>query len=394
MTWEWIFLASAVPLWLLGTVYAGWLETRFPSRVESKGGQIEVLEILRGIAAFVVFCAHVTAYFRVLAPGSRASSYLGDLGVIIFFMLTGYLFWGQILSGRLALDSFLQKRIRRLVPLGVAVIGTVTLLDWVQSGFVWPTLKQLQDGARNFGFGFVPVQDVFTPEMYLRINTIWSLRWEWLFYLCLPLFAVKRNHWAMTGLAAMMFVLFFNVRDLWTSVETEGCFIIAFYLGALGCQLGPNGPLYSRLSQRSRVMLAATLFLAFVSGTILRYFVEGAPEARVRHLVFVLIASLLFFTFPLVADVKRLTSSWLGKAAMHMGRISYSVYLWQLVIIYYVIHRSLSGVDINTAGWFYGSIVFLTFAVVTVSHFSFRHIEVPFIQGRSWLDKRRPAGAS
>ncbi len=73
MTWEWIFLVSSIPLWLLGTVFAGWPESRFPSAIEQKPGQVESLEILRGVAAFVVFCAHVTAYFRGLAPGSRAS---------------------------------------------------------------------------------------------------------------------------------------------------------------------------------------------------------------------------------------------------------------------------------------------------------------------------------
>ena len=47
MKWEWIFLASAVPLWLLATLYAGWLEKRFPTTVDSKGNHIEILEILQ-----------------------------------------------------------------------------------------------------------------------------------------------------------------------------------------------------------------------------------------------------------------------------------------------------------------------------------------------------------
>ena len=131
MKWEWIFLASSVPLWVLAVVFGGLLEKRFPTAVDSKGNQIEILESLRGLAAFVVFCAHVTMYFGALAPGSRASSYMGDLGVIIFFMLTGFLFWGQLLSGRFSLETFFPKRIRRLVPLCVFVVGTVTLVDWI-----------------------------------------------------------------------------------------------------------------------------------------------------------------------------------------------------------------------------------------------------------------------
>lgn len=382
MKWEWIFLASSIPLWVLGTIYAGFLEKRFPATVESKGGQIESLEILRGLAAFVVFLAHVTMYFGGLAPGSRASSYFGDLGVIIFFMLTGFLFWGQIINGRLNLDTFFQKRVRRLVPLGLFVVGTVTLIDWIQAGFVFPTLGQLQAGARNFGFGFVPVHDVFTGDMYLRINTIWSLRWEWVFYLCLPLFAVRRTWAAMTLGTLAITVLFYNVRDLWTGVETEACFVIAFYLGALGNLIAPQGALAQRMPRQARLGLAALMVVGFVGASLAKYFVEGAPEARVRHVTFVLIASMLFFVFPLIADLKQLSTNWFGRAAMQMGRISYSLYLWQLAVIYYVIRGGLKGVDVQSGGGFAAVVVALTFLVVTVSHFSYRHLELPFMRAK------------
>ena len=382
MIWEWIFLASSIPLVVLGTVYAGWLEKRFPSATETRGDQVEVLEVLRGFAAFVVFLAHVTMWFGGLAPGSRASSYFGDLGVIIFFMLTGFLFWGQILSGRLNLETFFQKRIRRLVPLCLFMVATVTLIDWVQGGFPGPSMAQLEGAARNFGFGFVAVNDVFTGEMYQRINTTWSLKWEWLFYLCLPLFAVKRTYSAMTLGALAIIVVFYNVRDLGTGVETEACFVIAFVLGAWGNLLTPNGAVAKRMSVVARRALAVLLLVGFVAASLLRYFTEGAPEARVRHLVFVLIAAQLFFVFPLVSDLKRLTSGWYGKAAIHLGRISYSLYLWQLAVIYYVVRGVLKDVNLHTGPWFATVVVVSTFLVVTISHFSYRHVELRFMRSR------------
>lgn len=382
MKWEWIFLATALPLWVLGTVFAGLLERWFPSHTETKGGQIESLEILRGFAAYVVFLAHVTMYFGGLAPGSRASSYFGDLGVIIFFMLTGFLFWGQIVSGRLNLDTFFPKRVRRLVPLAVVVVATVTLINWGEGGFPRPTFRQLEAAARNFGFGFVPVQDVFTPDMYLRINTIWSLRWEWLFYLCLPLFAVKRTWWAMTLGTLALIVLFFDVRALWTNVETEACFVIAFWLGAVGNLLAPGGWLAQRLSRSLRLELAALLFAGFVAASGWKYFVEGAAEARVRHLTFVAIASMLFFVFPLLADVKWVGETWFGRAAMQLGRISYSLYLWQLAVIYYVIRGGLKNVDLMSGAGYFGVVSLLTLVVVAVSHFSYRHVELRFMKTR------------
>lgn len=383
MTWERIFLATSVPLWVLGTLWSGLLERKFPTTPDVKGGQIEILEVLRGIAAFVVFCAHVTMYYSGLAPGSRASSYMGDLGVIIFFMLTGFLFWGQVIGGRFSLDSFFSKRVRRLVPACVFVVGIVTLIDWIGAGFVVPSLHQLKAGVRNFGFGFAPVQDVFGPDMYLRINTIWSLRWEWTFYFVLPLFAVRRTYAAMTLGMFGLVVLFYDVKDLWTGVETEACFVIAFWLGANGNLLSPTGYLQKRLTPAGRMSLAVLLFGSFVGLSLWFYFREGAAEARVRHVTFVLIASQLFFVFPMLAGVKQLTGSWFVKSAMHLGRISYSLYLWQLSVIYYVIRGVLKAYDLNSPIGFFGVAAVLTIVVVTVSHFSYRHVELPFMQGRS-----------
>lgn len=389
MKWEWIFLASSVPLWFLAVVFGGLLEKRFPTVVETKGNQIEVLEILRGLAAFVVFCAHVTMWFGGLAPGSRASSYMGDLGVIIFFMLTGFLFWGQIVNGRFKLEKFFSKRIRRLVPLCLFMVGVVTLADWVGAGFPWPTLGNLQAAFRNFGFGFTAVQDVFSPEMYQRINTTWSLRWEWLFYFSLPLFAIVPRYAMMTAWTWMIFALFYNVKDLWLVQETEGCFVLAFYLGALGNLVAPGGWLYLRSGKTLRIAAALLLGVSFVGLSLFAYFTVGAPEARVRHSTFVLIACQLFLAFPLLSDVRVLTSGWFGRAAMHLGRISYSLYLWQLAVIYYVIRGVLKDTNLQTPLGFFGVATVLTLILVAVSHFSFRHIELPFIEGRSLFDRKR-----
>lgn len=382
MKWEWIFLAASIPLWGLAAAWSGLLETKFPSHTESKGGQIEALEVLRGFAAFAVFEAHVTMYFGALAPGSRASSYFGNLGVIIFFMLTGFLFWGQVLKNRLALETFIAKRIRRLVPLCVFVVTSVLLTDWLVARCPMPTLGNLQAAAHNYSFGFRAVEDVFRPDIYLRLNTVWSLKWEWLFYLCLPLFAIKRTYLAMSLGAAALVAGLYDVKDLIAGNETEACFVIAFFLGAIGNLVAPGTPAIARLRPAVRRAAGAILLIAFVALSIARYFQEGSVEARVRHLSFVAIASLLFYVFVLfAAEGDRLSSSWLGRAAMQLGRVSYSLYLWQLAVIYYVIPFALRDQPFfATAGGYFGITAALIVLTVTVSHFSYRDIELRFMK--------------
>ncbi|MCP5996021.1 hypothetical protein NL385_28185, partial [Klebsiella pneumoniae] len=78
----------------------------------------------------------------------------GEIGVMLFFMLTGHLFWGQIKAGKFKADTFFLKRAYRLVPAMFVMITVVMLLDWLFSGFMIPNKDQFIALFRNYGFGF------------------------------------------------------------------------------------------------------------------------------------------------------------------------------------------------------------------------------------------------
>lgn len=78
------------------TVFFGCLYVSFLSkRVGVKSTQsIEFsnsLEVLRGIAAFLVFGAHSTMHFGY-ANKQVITAAMGEMGVMLFFMLTGHFF--------------------------------------------------------------------------------------------------------------------------------------------------------------------------------------------------------------------------------------------------------------------------------------------------------------
>ena len=72
-----------------------------PSSVPSR---IHTLDGLRGFLALAVLFHHGAIYHGYLKTGifalppSRFYTDLGEAGVAMFFMITGYLFWGQILD--------------------------------------------------------------------------------------------------------------------------------------------------------------------------------------------------------------------------------------------------------------------------------------------------------
>lgn len=374
------FFLSVIPGWLLASWWASRLQRWWPTGEPERAHNLGSLESLRGLAAYLVLCAHVTMYFGALAKEFTASSFTGGFGVEIFFMLTGYLFWSQIADGRFKVDRFAERRVRRLVPLCLFVVAVVMAVDWVRSGFVLPSWAQLEALVRNFAFGFGGVHDVFAPETVLRINTIWSLKWEWLFYFALPYLALTRSFWVVAVASALLAVVFFDVRPLFHGGESEAAFILAFLAGASG---HPIAKWVSRQAKAEAIKSVLTVLALCVFAALFAWWFLGeAPvEPKIRKASFVFLGWSFFL--PFVLSPKWL--AWLCEKvkAEPLGKISYSLYLWQLVVTFFVVRGLEKVTALQSLPMYVAVLVGLTLVLVAISHASYRAIELRFMHPAS-----------
>ncbi len=141
------------------------------------------LDGLRAIAVFLVLCTHLLpsqAWVRRIGPGG--------LGVVLFFVLSGFLITGILLrlrdavaDGRVpirrALGRFYIRRALRILPLYYAVLGVAALFDVPPVRATWPWhafyVSNLYFALRGSWNGVV------TP--------LWSLSIEEQFYLLWPI---------------------------------------------------------------------------------------------------------------------------------------------------------------------------------------------------------------
>src|SRR3989440_5721620 len=158
------------------------IDPRFRNRERQAG-----LDLLRALAIIVVVVYHA-ALFGFKLPGGVDR--FGWIGVDLFFVLSGYLIGGQLLTPLardqpIKLGRFFARRALRIMPAYFVVLAIYFLLpSWREypemSQPLWKFLLSVQNIALHGGTAF---------------SHAWSLAVEDQFYLALPFILLFVNRW-------------------------------------------------------------------------------------------------------------------------------------------------------------------------------------------------------
>ena len=169
------------------------------------------LDGLRGLLSVLVVLHHCVI-FRIYAttgiydsPVSNIENLAGDASVALFFIITAYLLWGRMLrtGGQADWEHFFIGRFRRLTPMYMLAVGCLVVIVMVETGFTLqvPVLDFVTQILRWMGFALLPQSDINGRADTHAIEVVlWTLKYEWVFYLGIPLLAVfaKGNRpWAL-----------------------------------------------------------------------------------------------------------------------------------------------------------------------------------------------------
>ena len=171
---------------------AGWrdawsLRRNLPALVARPPGRLAAIDGLRAIAVLWVVAFHGVLFLGPHVPAGELPGLLarpwahgalqGDLGVDLFFVLSGFLIARMLLAeqareGRVRLGRFWARRAMRLMPAYVAALGLVALAFPVNIETAWTNLLYVNN--------FVSFDHAF-------MGWTWSLAIEEQFYLVAPL---------------------------------------------------------------------------------------------------------------------------------------------------------------------------------------------------------------
>jgi exopolysaccharide production protein ExoZ len=181
------------------------------------------MEGMRGIAALLVFFVHFDTLFGSwiqesagIRVWSKFAGAFGHTGVDIFFVLSGFLIYGITLKQKFVYKRFLLRRVQRLFPVFLTVLGIYLCLS-----FLFPGESKLPEAPVRAAI-YILANIAMLPGI-VRITPVitvaWSLSYELFFYLAIPLivggFGMRKwTTWKRTGfflvLAAGYSVLYVN----------------------------------------------------------------------------------------------------------------------------------------------------------------------------------------
>jgi peptidoglycan/LPS O-acetylase OafA/YrhL len=302
----------------------------------STGRRIPSLDGIRAISILMVCYGHLsgTRHFPVsITAYGRWCGDVAHLGVLVFFVISGFLITSLLMSeremtGAISLKRFYLRRIVRIFPAFYAFVLVMAIATL--SGVVHLT-------GRDFAYALTYTVNV-EPNRSLQIGHLWSLSVEEQFYLLWPLtlLALRERRALIVAVAAIFLAPWVRVAILeWifrVDPHSLNGMLTSFpamcdYLAA-GCALALLRPWL--LTRPWYLQLTASPWLALAIPLVLLINRAGS------HPVAILVGSPLMNVCIalLIESSTRHASSWAGrflnwKPVAFLGVLSYSLYLWQ-----------------------------------------------------------------
>ena len=354
-----------------------------------KRRSITGLDGIRAIAVIMVLAYHLKlALFKS-----------GFLGVTVFFVLSGYLITGILISeveeeGTIDLKNFWLRRIRRLVPAVMSMAVVIIFVSAVVNRIIFT--KGCKDFLASV-LGFNNWWQIFNKVSYFEAAGVpspfthcWSLAIETQFYLIYPLILLgiyklaksRGEGRAKRGLlfagvtlllalisVILMIVLFDPQQDasrVYYGTDTRA---FSLLFGALLAILWEYRMVPRRFSASVNMVLGSVSFVVLLVMTIA---INGSSNFWYRggQLVGTILTVLVIYT---VSGRKTWLSRFLSNPVLKwIGDRSYSIYLWHYPIIL------LISKGIKASWWI--TLIELVLSVV-LAELSYRFIETPIRHG-------------
>jgi peptidoglycan/LPS O-acetylase OafA/YrhL/glycosyltransferase involved in cell wall biosynthesis len=342
-----------------------------PAETRFKFTYLPQLDGLRGMAVILVIVGHLLQFSKL--QSIRLGEGLAQFGVMLFFVLSGFLITGILLrerlnTNRVDLRAFYQRRVLRLAPALLVFLATMSVL-------------KMTGAVRD-----VPWYEFAVCLLYVRniwgrsssLGHLWTLSMEEQFYITWPLLVARIRPAQLLVLAIGLTLLcnvwrFVAIDRAWFDYN-HGIFYLRPYFRfdsiLIGCCLALVmsekfdwiAGIARRVAQPVPIIavwIAAICWLEFGEDFSRPLFITVQT-----YLAVLILFQLLLCASPLYLGIMR------HESMRYMGKISYAFYLWQQIFLV-----------TKTPSWgLLREFPFNLAAAFVLAAVSYRFVESPFLR--------------
>ena len=311
----------------------GMIELRSSTSMKTaKNGLLPSLDGLRAISIVLVVLGHLHGTRGFGSLDLRIGNY-ARLGVVVFFVISGFLITSLLLSeharrGNVSLKLFYARRSLRIFPPSYAYLACISLL-WL-AGMVHLEARDLWHA--------VTYTVNYMPESSWQVTHLWSLSVEEQFYLLWPFAFValgpRRATWAAAGviLLAPVARIASRIFLIGTPYYDVPMFPMVADSLAMGCLLASARNWLEEKDWYRQLFRPVYSFLLLVLILLINRY-QGYTVVAVFG-TSIMNASLAILIHRSVCN----PNDWMGhalnwKPVAFVGVLSYSLYLWQQLFI-------------------------------------------------------------
>lgn len=312
--------------------------------------RVKSLDGLRAIAILMVTAGH-TFWTLPASVGSNTMAQLfcnAALGVQIFFVISGYLITKLLLlerekTGKINIRDFYIRRALRIFPVFFLYILVLIILKYSLVPDIFTDYKLILFAVLylwNYKQYFI--KESVTDHGNFHMAHFWSLSMEEQFYLLWPVVFIKNNKERLIKITIIMMFIIPVIRvagyflmpgsraEATIMLHTAGDTII---MGCFGALLEQTACFKERLIKilSSNLLIIVVFGFLFIISPLLGIHLKGIYTLTVgQSLNNLCILILLFWTVYIPSRISSVLNS---KVLVHIGVLSYSLYIWQAIFM-------------------------------------------------------------
>ena len=342
-----------------------------------KSVKYEAIEGLRGYLAIFVFIHHSILYFYYLhyqnwnISGPKLFNHFGEISVVLFFMITGFLFSSKLINQNLKTNwiELFTSRILRVYPAFIFLSFFQIVLIFFIGNFTIhePTITILKEIIIWLGFSIIDYLPIngFKDTNLITANVLWTIRYEWVFYFSLPILSlIISKYIPKIGVLLVSSIMMIIIAKY---IHLQPVFIYAFGGGILTALIINN----KYITEFTKKSISSFVILGCILSVVLLFDTAYG----------VIPISMLFIAFVGIASGNNLFGILTSKTSKHLGQLSYSIYLLHGIVLYFtfmVIIKSNTASSLTLLNHWLIIAVCSVF-VILVSFVCFKWIEAPCI---------------